>query len=199
MWKTWSYLVVGCLLLLLTGAALAQNGTDRSNDQPDSTPEATAPIHVTNPDDVAIVYNTPYSATINNDSHTHHWSLETLAADRIRVEVTRTDGNLIPQVRLDAANGSAIENRTADETGAVVIIERAELPGAGNYRVTVGRDGDAAGRSIRTAAPNAARDRIDVEFFRLPADGEYQFIVYRDRGQAGRTTGSYSMRITTAE
>lgn len=102
----------------------------------DATPETTAS------GDTNLVYGVAAQGTITNEAFTQAWTLATASADRVTIRVERTDGNLIPDVSVLDASGTAITGSYgADRTGAVSLINNYTLPAAGTYTVQVGRYG----------------------------------------------------------
>jgi hypothetical protein len=92
-----------------------------------------------------LAYDTPSTGEINGDNIVQTWSFSSEGADRIRIDVERISGDLLPEVILRAAGGEQIAVAGTDATGARASIERADLPRAGAYEVLVQRYDGAAG------------------------------------------------------
>src|SRR5690606_21947221 len=96
--------------------------------QDDATPETTAEATAEataepTPQSTTLSYGTPVSGEITDANFTNDWTLRTASADRIRVQVTRTDGNLVPEVVVLDASGNVI----ADSYGADYTFAAAEI------------------------------------------------------------------------
>jgi hypothetical protein len=108
-------------------------------------------------------YSAPVSGEISDEAFTQNWTLQTASADRLKVRVERTEGNLIPDVAILDANGQSVQTSYgADRTGAVSEIENFTLPTGGTYQIQVGRkDGEAgltSGTYSLVVAPNATAE-----------------------------------------
>jgi hypothetical protein len=122
------------LLLMVSSVALAQ----------EATPEATAETTLTT--DTNLVYSVPVNGQIGNTAFSQTWTLQTASADRIRVRVDRTGGNLIPEVAiLDSNNQQLQTGYDIDRTGASAEVESLILPAGGTYQVLVQRRGAGTG------------------------------------------------------
>lgn len=126
-------LFTGLLLaLLITGGVLAQEATPEATESVAATAEAT---QIT-----PLSYGTPVKGSITASAITQEWPLPVASADRVRVRVERTDGNLIPDVNILDASGNAIASSYgSDRTYAAAQIDSFTLPSAGTYTVQVGR------------------------------------------------------------
>lgn len=125
-------------LLLTVGGVSAQDATPEATGTAEATSEAT----VIQP----LSYGTPVTGTIDGKNFTQDWPLSTASADRIQVQVTRTSGNLIPNVQILDASGTAIaQSYGADYTYAAAQIDDFTLPAAGNYTIEVGRENGETG------------------------------------------------------
>ncbi|MEP7292639.1 MAG: hypothetical protein ABI835_12715 [Chloroflexota bacterium] len=93
-------------------------------------------------------YGTPVSGSISGTNFEQKWSLGTASADRLTVRVTRTSGNLIPDVSLLDDSGTPLaQSYGPDRTSAAAVIENFSLPAAGTYTIQVGRDGGETGET----------------------------------------------------
>lgn len=106
----------------------------------------------------ALSYGTPVQGTIDGVHFQEDWTLGTVSADRVMVRVERTDGNLIPDVSLLDANGSAIaQSYGSDYTYAAAQIDDFTLPSAGTYTIRVtrynGQDGETKGNYSLEVTP----------------------------------------------
>jgi hypothetical protein len=88
-----------------------------------------------------LTYGQPVTGNLTGTTTEQTWTLDAETADRITIEVERTDGNLIPTLFLRDANGAdLVQSYGADETEARAVIEDFTLPDAGTYEVVVGRE-----------------------------------------------------------
>ena len=109
----------------------------------DTTPEPTAEA---TQQSTILSYGTPVTGAIDDTTFTQDWTLRTASADRVMVTVTRTDGNLIPDVQILDATGTAIaDSYGADYTYATAQIDDFTIPDRGEYTVEVSRDGGETG------------------------------------------------------
>jgi hypothetical protein len=122
------FIFIAALFVFALGAS-AQEATQ------ESTPETTSM-------GTSLSYDVPVSGTIDDSNPTQIWPLETASADRIRVLVERTDGNLIPDVNILDTNGQPLsQSYGPDRTGAVAVIDNFTLPAGGSFQIQVGRYG----------------------------------------------------------
>lgn len=123
-----AFLTTFALVLLLAGGVWAQETT------PETTSERPSPLS----------YGTPVEGVITGSAFQQQWSLGTASADRVRVTVTRLNGNLIPDVSILNDSGSVIaQSYGPDQTNASAVIDDFTLPARGSYIVQVGRyDGE---------------------------------------------------------
>lgn len=115
----------------------------------------------------SLTYGTPVSGSIDDTTVMQEWTLETLTADRIQVQVERTGGSLIPDVQILDAAGTELAN----SYGPVITSDRAQLdnfylPQGGSYSIRVGRyygiDGVSSGTYDLTVTPlSTALDNIN--------------------------------------
>lgn len=166
------------LMALPNEITLAQEATPEPTDESEATAEATdTPI-------TELSYNSPVNGHINNATPSQDWPLLTASTDRLRIEVERLDGNLIPDlVLLDATQTVVGQSYGATDTADRAIIDGVTLPIAGQYTVRVGRDGAEAGQTtgryrlivtpLATAQDNVNNTIIvgDVEYD-TPVTGE---------------------------
>jgi len=122
-----SFLTAFVLALLLVSGVWAQDETEAPDERP-------APLS----------YGTPVEGVITGVAYQELWSLGTASADRLRITVTRLNGNLMPDVSLLNESGSVIaQSYGPDQTSARAIIDDFTVPERGNYIVQVGRyDGE---------------------------------------------------------
>ena len=121
------------IVLLAFSSAWAQDAT------PEPTAEATQQSTI-------LSYGTPVTGTLDDTNFTQNWTLNTASADRVMVTVTRTSGNLIPDVQILDATGNAIaDSYGADYTYAAAQIDDYTFPDRGEYTVAVSRDNGEAG------------------------------------------------------
>jgi hypothetical protein len=114
---------------------------------PEATPAATAEATATVITDLS--YNTAVTGYISSDSPSQLWPLTAPSADRIHVRVERLDGNLIPDVQVLDASGSAVgQSYGADKTYAVAETQDFKLAAGGQYQVQVSRKDAADGVTI---------------------------------------------------
>ncbi len=105
----------------------------------DATPEATQQSTI-------LSYGTPVTGAIDDTTFTQDWTLNTASADRVQVTVTRSNGNLIPDVQILDATGNAIaDSYGADHSYAAAQIDDYTFPNRGEYTVAVSRDGGETG------------------------------------------------------
>lgn len=151
-------------------------------------------------DEDVLVYGEPVEGAISNRAFTEAWSLQSQAADRIRIRVERVDGNLIPDVSLQDLTGNVLVRSAADETRAAATIGDFKLPGAGQYQVVVGRDRGETGETrgsyrLTVNVLGLGADHPDskaivgVVEFDTPVSGEitpeHWLHIYRLNGEAG--------------
>jgi hypothetical protein len=92
-----------------------------------------------------LAYDAPSTGEINGGNIVQEWTFSAEGADRIRIEVERIDGDLLPEIALLSGGGAQLATAGADATGAMAMIERVDLPSSGNYRLLVQRLEGAAG------------------------------------------------------
>lgn len=93
-----------------------------------------------------VTYNTPVEGSITDTTFEEAWTLTAQGADRIRIRVERTGGNLIPDLWLRDDNGGEVaRSYGADNSGAVALIDDVDLPFPGAYTIVVTRDRGAEG------------------------------------------------------
>jgi hypothetical protein len=115
------------LALLMVGSVFAQDAP------PEVTPEATTEI-------VPLSYGTPVTGSISDTTFQEAWPLSVASGDRVQVTLTRTSGNLIPDVQILDSTGTAVaQSYGADRTYATAQIADTTLPAAGDYTVQVSR------------------------------------------------------------
>jgi hypothetical protein len=143
-------------LFVLWGATTAW-AQDTTAEPPEATAESTeTPIS-------DLSYNSPVIGHIDNNEMTQTWPLQTASADRITVRVERLDGNLLPNVVIQDANGTELNNAYgAGSLGSVSQISGYLLPAAGTYQIQVQREGGdtgvTEGRYRLIVIPNATAD-----------------------------------------
>jgi len=89
-----------------------------------------------------------YDATVSGELTSAKWAdvytLDAQSKDRLRLTMTRADGNLIPEIFLFGANNQELQRARANESFAEAIMD-VQLPGPGKYTVRVQRqDGSGA-------------------------------------------------------
>lgn len=176
-----SVFVISLLLaLMLVGGVWAQDGT------PEATPETTeaAATEAAAPRSTTLSYGTPVTGAISDTEFQQAWTLGTASADRVRVRVQRTTGNLIPDVSILDTSGTAIaQSYGSDYTYAAAEIDDFTLPAAGTYTIQVTRynaqDGETKGgytlevTPLGTAEDNPNNQVVigDVQYD-TPVEGE---------------------------
>lgn len=111
----------------------------------------------------SLSYSAPVNGEITDTIFTQTWTLQTASADRVKVRVERTGGNLIPDVSILDSNGQAVQTSYGpDRTGAASEIDNFTLPTGGTYQIQVGRkDGETgltSGTYTLTVSPNATAE-----------------------------------------
>lgn len=107
----------------------------------EATPEALAETPLGD-----LSYNTPVIGRIGGTTIEQDWPLPLTSADRVTIEVTRLDGNLLPDIFLLDANGDQIGSSYGPEDdGATALLENITLNEAGDYTVRVSRERGADG------------------------------------------------------
>ncbi len=121
-------LVLCLLVALVASAVVAQEAT------PEATPEVSeAPTFI-------LSYGTPATGEITAEAAAQNWTLRTASADRVRVEVIRTSGTLVPEVAVLSESGNELRGSWgATATFDRAVIEDLALPSAGTYTISVGR------------------------------------------------------------
>ena len=133
--RQYAFLIGILLALLMVSGVFAQDTT------PEVTPEVTTQIG-------PLSYGTPVTGSIDDTNFQQSWPLSIASGDRVQVTVTRTSGNLIPDVQILDASGSAVaQSYGADRTYATAQIEDSTLPAAGDYTVQVSRNNGENGKS----------------------------------------------------
>lgn len=128
--RQFAFITALLLALLMASGALAQ----------ETTPEPTTEAAPTATEIRPLSYGTPVTGAISAGEITQEWPLSVASADRVRVTVERTSGNLIPDVNILDASGNAISSSYgSDQTYAAAQIDSFTLPAAGTYTVQVGR------------------------------------------------------------
>ena len=104
------------------------------------------------------VYDQPLDGAVTPAQWYQDWSLTTDAGDTLSVTVTRTDGDLIPEVVLLGGSGQELTRGYTDNTGAGAQINRYDLAGPGTYTLRVtrqsGQTGDTSGSYALTITLN---------------------------------------------
>jgi hypothetical protein len=85
-----------------------------------------------------VTYDTPLTGDIGAQWY-QDWKLTTTAADVLTLAVTRTSGNLQPEVILLGGSGQEVMHGYTSSTGDSAIIDHYALTGPGNYVVRVSR------------------------------------------------------------
>lgn len=85
-----------------------------------------------------VEYDTELKGSVNAVWY-QDWTLTTPSADLISITVTRTSGDLIPQITLLGGSGQEISRANASPTGDSAAIKRYQLRTAGTFTVRVGR------------------------------------------------------------
>lgn len=165
-------------LSLISGAALPTLAQDTTPEPAaEATPEATAePVR-------PLSYGTPVTGSIGGSTFQQDWPLSTASADRVQVRVTRTDGNLIPNISILDANSASIIDGYPDYTYAAAEIANYTLPSGGNYFIRVTRDGGETGETegaytlevtpLGTASDNPNNQNVIGEVqYDTPVSGE---------------------------
>lgn len=75
------------------------------------------------------------------------WAFTGKQDDRIDIVVRRTEGTLIPRIQLQDSNGQVLTEAWPDRSLDIVRIQGATLPGDGDYRIVVFRDGEQTGQT----------------------------------------------------
>ena len=133
--RQYAFLIGILLALLMVSGVFAQDAT------PEATPEATSEI-------VPLSYGTPVTGSIDDTNFQQAWPLSVASGDRVQVTVVRTSGNLIPDVQILDASGSAVaQSYGADRTYATAQIEDSTLAAAGDYTVQVSRNNGETGKT----------------------------------------------------
>ncbi len=122
------------LIIVLAGFVLSRQGTRLL---------AQTPVNVAG----RIQYGQPTIGQITDSGPTEAWTLEVAGRDRISVVVQRTDGTLVPSVQIEDATDKVIASAEHDATAQSATIEVIALPAAGQYRIVVGRDSGASGKT----------------------------------------------------
>ncbi|MEO8606874.1 MAG: hypothetical protein ABI690_03285 [Chloroflexota bacterium] len=88
---------------------------------------------------------TAVDGQVTNERWADSWTYQGQAGQAIDVIVTRTSGTLIPLVAILDANGQQLTSGYYDPTWDRVALLNYTLPGAGEYKIVVSRDGDVGG------------------------------------------------------
>ncbi len=83
-------------------------------------------------------YSSEFKGTINAVWY-QDWTLTTESADLISISVTRTSGDLIPQITLLGGSGQEVTRTNASPTGDSAAIRRYQLRTAGTFTIRVWR------------------------------------------------------------
>ena len=165
--KRYASFLMAILLMLLVSSVWAQDETEAADERP-------APLS----------YGTPVQGSISGTRFQQSWALGTASADRIQVNVTRTDGNLLPDVSvLDETGIPIAQSYGPDQTSAFAQIADFTLPARGNYIVQVSRYNGETGETkggytlevvpLGTAPENPNNQTIVGELVaETPASGE---------------------------
>ncbi len=94
-----------------------------------------------------VTYDQELDGSITPGQWYQDWTLKTDAGDTITVNVTRKDGDLIPEVILLGGSGQEISHGYPDNTSATAEITRYGLNGPGTYTVRVTRQNDQTGET----------------------------------------------------
>jgi len=123
-------------------------------------------------DDGLIDYGEVIEGTITDQAPAQSWDFRPDTADRIRIRVERTSGNLIPDLSLVDAAGTVVGSTYgADRTGAAATLDDFTLPSGGPFEVVVtrrdGPDGATTGGfrltvELLAAAEDAAANTTPV-------------------------------------
>lgn len=107
-----------------------------------------------------VAYDQALTGKITGAQWYQDWTLTATAGDTITLTVTRTDGDLQPEVILLGGSGQEVNHGYTDNTGAAATINRYTLAGPGTYTVRVsrqsGQTGDTTGGYSLTVALNGA-------------------------------------------
>ncbi|MBL8155107.1 MAG: hypothetical protein JNM70_13060, partial [Anaerolineae bacterium] len=90
---------------------------------------------------------TATSEIITGERWRDTWAFTGKQDDRIDIVVRRTEGTLIPRVQLQDSNGQVLTEAWPDQSLDIVRIQGATLPGDGDYRIVVFRDGEQTGQT----------------------------------------------------
>ncbi|MCC7449074.1 MAG: hypothetical protein IT324_16770 [Anaerolineae bacterium] len=92
----------------------------------------------------AIKYDSTLSGELTSTKWADVYTLDAQSKDHLLLTMTRTDGNLVPEIFLFGANNQELQRARADESFAQAVMD-VHLPGPGKYTVRVQRqDGSAA-------------------------------------------------------
>ncbi|MCC6804306.1 MAG: hypothetical protein IT319_15600 [Anaerolineae bacterium] len=94
-----------------------------------------------------VVYNQPLTGSISGERWYDDWQLTTDASDTITLNVTRTDGDLKPEVILLGGSGQELYHGYVDQTDAAATINPYTFDGAGSYIVRVSRESGQTGET----------------------------------------------------
>jgi hypothetical protein len=88
---------------------------------------------------------TAIEGQVTNERWQDSWTYQGQADQAIDILVERTSGTLIPLVAILDANGQPLTNGYYEQTWDKASITNYTLPGAGEYKIVVSRDGDQGG------------------------------------------------------
>ncbi|MBZ0288724.1 MAG: hypothetical protein K8I30_13990, partial [Anaerolineae bacterium] len=92
-----------------------------------------------------VMSGTAVDGEVTNERWADSWTYQGQAGEAIDVLVERTDGTLIPLVAILDANGQPLTSAYYEPTWDRATINNYTLPGAGEYKIVVSRDGDQNG------------------------------------------------------
>lgn len=127
-----------------------------------------------------VTYDTPVEGALDSQTVSQDWTFTTQGADRIRVQVDRLGGNLIPDVMLlDNLGQTVTESYGADETYAAASIDNYTLAQANTYTIRVSATDPTAGTyRLTVTSLGLGEDHPDITTptgpiqFETPVTGE---------------------------
>jgi len=96
---------------------------------------------------ILLDYGLTVSGTINTDTLQRYYLIQVEPGDVITIDVTRTKGNLDPDVRLYSADMSRVVAQDTGNNGRNAHIDALRIRAAGTYMIVVSRFGDEKGAS----------------------------------------------------